>query len=179
MRAPAALNASSGQLLVTAALLLVVGLLVDVALTRPLLESKKELTTRRAELSAQIQPLQRMESQVEVMSAALGAPDLPKAMEALGREEPVTMIGRMVAASGLQGRELITEKTVVETGVRWTRFFVRAQGSYGQVIDFVRRLEESRQTVTVDAMAIERMGAEGSLEARLSVSVFTPALEGR
>ena len=175
MSARVPLSASVRWLLTASAILLVCGLIVDATFTRSQLEAKRQLLARREALIAELRPIQMRERKVREMAGALGAPDLATAVQALQEKDPVTYLGRMVSSSGLVGREMGTEATTEEGGLRRTRFFVRVQGSFPKIALLVRRLEEGPRLVTIDALAIQQLEEEGGgTEGRLNLSVYSP-----
>jgi Tfp pilus assembly protein PilO len=167
-------NAPGRLLLVLSGVLLVLGVVVDAAFTRGQLNGKRRMKERREVLQADLRPIQAREQQARDAAAALGSPDLESAIRALKEEDPVTLVGRMVSAAGLVGREMIMEGVNVEGELTCTRFFLRMQGSYRNITALVRDLETGDRLVSVDALAIEQQGEGSALEARLNVSVYSP-----
>lgn len=167
-------NGPTRRLLMVAGILLVCGLLVDVAFTRGQVEAKRRLLERRAVLQGDLKPIQGRERKVRQMASAFGAPDLAAAVQSLHEPDPVTYLGRVVASSGLVGREMVMESTSDEGGLRRTRFFLRVQGGYPRIVALVKALENGPRLVSIDALSVERQGEESGLEGRLNVSVFSP-----
>lgn len=159
----------STTVLAVAVALIVGGLAVSFLLTGPLLDDIGRLRRQRATVVGAVQQDMARAAEQRALAKVLdvdpGSPvDAPTV-------DPLVFLGRLLDESGLTRLELTTTATAESGRLQRTGFVVRAAGDYADILAFVRALESSRRTVTVDALQIDTVVGTGRQECRLLVSV--------
>jgi hypothetical protein len=165
-----ALRARLGAVL--AVLLLVMGILVNLGFTRRQEEQVKHWAAERSRLREKLAILDTQDDQGLEFGHALGAQDLDAALAAQGGTDAVAFIGRALDRARLNRLELSTTSTSTENRIRRTKFFLRATGSYGRVIEFLHSLEQGPRLVTVESLVLQEGNDPGSLEARVELTIY-------
>ncbi len=159
--------------LATAGLLLVVGLVIEMAFARPRLQEIQRLTGECASLQSQIQDQLRFESASRQLAVHF---DLPGLSELTGRSQPdaVAYLGQALDRAGLQRLDMTTNGGEDFGKLRRNDFLIRACGDYAEIQTFVRDLESGRRLVSIDALAIKSMLESSDLEGRFNISIYDP-----
>jgi hypothetical protein len=156
-----------------AVLLLVAGLLVDIAFTQPRLREVRRLRLQRDELLRQLGNLENRQHEVRAIAGLLSVETLAE-LRATPENTPLIFVGRLLEDSRLTRLELSAAGTSESDSFRRTRFALRVLGSYGRILEFVRTLERGPRLATVDAFAIEAATGPEALEGRLNISIYDP-----
>jgi len=154
--------------------LLVLGLLVDVGFTSARRNELRRLTERRDTLRAQLAGLESRDQRIHEIARRLGGEDLASALSAQQAVDPVNFLGRTLSDTGLHGLELGTEGSSQSGQVRRTRYFVRAEGSYGALQRFVQHVERGPRVLAVDGFTVEKVIDANSLDIRINLSLYEP-----
>jgi hypothetical protein len=161
-------------LLGATALLVLTGWVVDLGIAQPQLDQLQRLRAGRGadfnQTAAQIKELR----EVTDLARALGGTNLEEVFAAYPSGDPAAFIGQLVDAARLARLDLAVSSPVRLGSLRRTRLSVRVLGSYTRIIGLLTALETHRRVVTVDAFALERTNATGTLEGRLNLSVYDP-----
>lgn len=159
--------------LAAAGLLLVVGLVIEMAFARPRLQEIQRLTGECARLQSQIQEQQRLDSESRQLAVHF---DVAGLAELTDRSQPdaVAYLGQALDRSGLQRLDMTTNGGEDFGRLRRSDFLIRARGNYAEIQTFVRELERGRRLVSVDALAIKTMLESRDLEGRFNISIYDP-----
>jgi len=164
-RVPAVLGA--------AGLLLVVGLVIEMAFARPRLQEIRRLTDECASIQTRIQDQQRLEGQSRQLAVHF---ELPGLSELTSRTQPdaVAFLGQALDRSGLQRLDMTTNGGEDFGRLRRSDFLIRARGNYAEIQSFVRDLESGHRLVSIDALSIKTMLESSDLEGRFNISIYDP-----
>ncbi|MBK6898958.1 MAG: hypothetical protein IPH09_06705 [bacterium] len=159
--------------LAAAGLLLVVGLVIEMAFARPRLQEIQRLTAECARLQSQIQDQQRLDSESRQLAVHF---DVAGLAELTDRTQPdaVAYLGQALDRSGLQRLDMTTNGGEDFGRLRRSDFLIRARGNYAEIQTFVRDLESGRRLVSIDALAIKTMLESRDLEGRFNISIYDP-----
>lgn len=156
--------------------LLATGLLVDLGFTQQRLQDVTRLAVERDRLRAQVFLLDRAAREEQDLARHLGGERLIDALTSQLELDAVSYLGLAAKRAGLTRSELTTEATAEMEGLRRIRCTLRVSGTYAQVTECVRALEQGPRLVAIDALDIAGAPETGRLEARLAVSVYDPIL---
>jgi Tfp pilus assembly protein PilO len=163
------------KILIGATLALVgAGVTIDFIWANPLLEKTRAMERQRVEALERINSTIEAQAERQALAGALQVADLAELKQLSDRSDPIVFLGRLLDRSGLTRLEMTSTGTNESARLRQTGFTVRATGEYGQIVDFIRTLEQSARLVTVDVLQIQKSVGAGILECRLSLSVFDP-----
>jgi hypothetical protein len=163
-----------------AVLVLAAGLVTELTLLRPRLARWRALEAQRVELLQRLGETSAQQRENRVLAAYLDLASLDELdLATANLVDPVLYLDNQVAASGLERLELTSVGTMVQDGLRRSRFTLRARGGFAAVTALINGLEAGRRVVSVDAFVVERPVGENSLEARISLSVHDPVGEPR
>jgi len=107
------------------------------------------------------------------MAATLHVEDLSE-LRGLADLDPVVFVGRTIQQAQLVRRELSAHEIQEDASLKRSRFYVRVEGSYARMLNFVRILEQSARPVTIEALDIKVPLGGSSLEARFEITVHDP-----
>jgi hypothetical protein len=162
----------------TAGLLFACGLAVDRLGIGPTLGQTRDLERQRQAALSRLGSQAEAEAEFEVLASGLGLPDLQGIRNRNGGLDAVVYIGGRVGEAGLRQVELTTDEVEDTGALRQTRFTLRVEGRYADVVDLVRNLEQGPRLLTVDGLQIEVAEGGGPLECRLALSVYDPVRKG-
>jgi Tfp pilus assembly protein PilO len=155
--------------------LLFLGLIVDLGFTGPQIRNLTRSTAERDQLRQQMMTAGRQKERGQTLARALGGQELDEALRAQAAMDPIDYLGRLLAQAGLRRTELGTQKSVDSERLRRTSFFLRACGRYGQIVAFLRDLEESPRLVLIDDFTLQPAPDDARLlEARIELSMVEP-----
>ena len=160
-------------LLGIATLLMIVGLAVELGMTRPRLEEIRRLEARQRTLAQQAAGEAARRQEIRDMAATLHVEDLSE-LRGLADLDPVVFVGRTIQQAQLVRRELSAHEIQEDASLKRSRFYVRVEGSYARMLNFVRILEQSARPVTIEALDIKVPLGGSSLEARFEITVHDP-----
>ncbi len=159
-------------------LLLLLGLVVDLALNQPAVKEIRRLEAYQGQLMGQMAQLGDQHHSNRDLAKALKISTLADLSSEGMNEDPVAYIGRLLERSGLERLEL-TARGVAETDVlRLHRFTLRTLGGYSAVQGFVRDLELGERLATVDAFSIEGTDRRERLEGRFNLTLYSMISKG-
>jgi len=159
---------------IVAAALLLLALALDLGFTRPGHDLVQALAVEQARVSTEIGRTSARDIEHRELAERLGVDELGDLVTTTPPEDPLSYLGATLDRSRLTRLELTTMGTSSSGRLQRTRFTLRVLGSYGQILDFVRDLEEGPRLVTVDALTIETMLEQTALEGRLTLSIHDP-----
>ena len=159
--------------LAAAGLLLVVGLVIEMAFARPRLQEIERLTGECARLQAQIQDQLRLESESRRLAVHFDMSGLDE-LTNRSPSDAVAYLGQALDRSGLQRLDMTTNGGEDFGRLRRSDFLIRARGNYAEIQTFVRELERGRRLVSIDALAIKTMLESRDLEGRFNISIYDP-----
>ncbi len=165
----------AGVPLAAAVLMLVAGLAIGLGFTQHELKRVRQLAAERSELQGQMGALWDREREEGEFAQWLGASDLATGLATYRCDDVLNQLGALVTEGGLQGLEVGAQGRIESARLRQTQYFVRAQGSFAQILNLLRRAEQTPPLVAVDALAIAEAGVADLLEVRLNLSVYEPA----
>ncbi len=157
--------------------LLVVALLLQLAYVQPRLEEVRRLGAQRAGLSRQAGELDRVALEAHFLTRRLQVKDLREVLSDRHNPDPVAYVGGLLERSGLRRLELSTGSGEADSSFQRVQSTVRVMGTYSQVLDFVRALEDGAPLSSVDALSLEAVQNERMLEARFGITVYRPRME--
>lgn len=163
-----------GKLAMTgAAVLLVLGMTIDVGMNRPRATEIRRLSAQRSQLRVKAAQDAQQQAEFDFLVKHLGGKNA-KESSTSGRIDPITFLGRAVDSARLKQLELSSETSLEVGDLVRNRMFLRAEGSYAGIVRLMRSLEMSQRIVTIDAFSIEPALTPGAVEGRLNVSVYDP-----
>ncbi|MBA4377205.1 MAG: hypothetical protein C0395_00835 [Gemmatimonas sp.] len=159
--------------LAAAGLLLVAGLVIEMAFARPRLQEIQRLNDECASLQSRIQDQQRLESEGRRLAVHFDVAGLAE-LTARSQLDAVAYLGQALDRSGLRRLDMTTNGGEDFGRLRRSDFLIRASGNYAEIQTFVRDLESGRRLVSIDALAIKTMLESGDLEGRFNISIYDP-----
>jgi hypothetical protein len=154
--------------------LLLAGIALDFGFAQPQRRAVESMRRQRAELLSQSAELTGRDVEERRLALYLDAEDLASALASQRGEDPVNILGAAVEKSGLQRLELGTQASAETERLRRSRLFLRALGSYGQVVSLVSSLEREKRLISIDALTVQRTLDSGDLELRVDLSIYEP-----
>jgi hypothetical protein len=160
--------------LLPALVLLALGLLVDFGFAGARADEVRRLIAQRETLRAQVAGQEGRAQRAHELALRLDGDDLAAALAAQQAVDPVSYLGSAIRQAGLHSLELGTEASNQSAQVMRTRYYVRASGSYGGLLRFVRSLESDPRVLTIDSFTAERIVGETGLDIRVNLSFYEP-----
>ncbi len=157
----------------TAAVLLLVALVIDMGFTRPRLGEVRRLKDRRDQLLGQVAKLGGHDERSQGFAKLLKVQSLTELLEEPAGD-PLAYIGSVLEESRLTRLDLATMGSSQSHGIRRTRFALRTTGSYGRTLEFMRKLETGSRVATIDAFWIEALWEPRTLESRINLTICDP-----
>jgi Tfp pilus assembly protein PilO len=164
-------------LLLGATFLLAGGLGVELGVTRPRLDELRRLEQRRQETMAQDAGLAAQMREMDLLVQALHVDSLAELRDLGQDSDPLVYLGRLLGESQLRSQSLTSQGSIVDGGLRHTRFTLRILGEYSDLLKFVQTLERSARPVTIDALQINAATGTTELEASFEISIHDPVTE--
>jgi len=163
--------------LALAAVLLGLGVVIDLGFTQPRIREIEQLQGRRSELLGQFAQQVATEREGADLAEILAIEDLSGAALTGSTVDPLTYVGGLIEVAGLRRLALTHEERRKTVRLTRTRLMLRVEGSYRQILSFVRALEQGARLIIVDTFSIEPAADSQRMEARMSISVFDPHAE--
>jgi hypothetical protein len=162
---------------ILAGALLLAGLVVDLGVTQPRARELRALNHRRAELFEVVRQEAGRARESQMLMRWMVADSLENRSSPDFPDGPISYVDGLLAQGDLTRLELSALKETTRNGLQRTQLQVRVIGGYAQILDFMRRIEQGRRLVVIDAFSVEATENSRTLEARFSVSIYDP--EGR
>jgi len=160
--------------LALAAVLLAVGLTVDIGFIQPQLRQLRQLSLQRDQLLIQIGQGMDRSRNSQTLTRLLNVSELSLLLPAETDPDPLTYLGELLNESRLTRLELTHAGRTVTDQLLRTQFMLRVTGSYDRTLNFVRAIERGPRLAVVDAFSIEAIKESQMLESRLQVSIYEP-----
>jgi Tfp pilus assembly protein PilO len=162
------------RFVIGAAALLLVGLGIDFGIAQPQLRANRRLIALRESKLADIAQISRHQQEVRELARSLGSDDLASAMASRAAVDPLSFLGRSMERTRLTQSALSSRATTETQWLRRTSYSLRATGSYEEILQFVRLMETGPRLVSIDGLALSRIGEDGDLEGRFDLSIYEP-----
>jgi Tfp pilus assembly protein PilO len=155
--------------------LLLLGLVLDLALVRGQMAELRRLRAEEARLQTRYREIRNRGAETLGLAEHFGVEDLDRLEEDYAAVDAVAFLADALSAARLRRLELGTEESSRGRHLRRTQFFLRAQGTHQRILDFIRRMEGGPRVVTLEALSIQRILGSNQLELRANLSVYDPA----
>lgn len=166
-------NTRIGLALALAALLLVVGLLVEREYAHPMLERIANLQSQRQEGWAQLRRQEDLAERSERLAARLGFETLNE-LAASAEIDPVSYLGGLIEKHGLVRLDLRNMGGQAYPALHRTDLNLIVTGRYARIQDFMQDLETGRRLTSIESFTIRSRRETTDLEGRFNISVYDP-----
>lgn len=160
-------------LVVSATLLLIGGLAIDMFFVKPNLSSVKRLNNERLQLMQNNETNLTLGREIVQLKSLLKVATLEELGD-LNSIDPIAYVGARLDETRLQRVEITTGETDIAGKLKRTKVSVRVRGQYNDIVSLVRMLEVGVRLVTLDDLDIEQLELDSRLEARLNMTVLDP-----
>jgi hypothetical protein len=162
----------SGWVIGLALVLMIAGLVADLGFVHPQLKEYRSLNAERLRLRDRLVDIESQREAFRQLSGYLdaGGPDAGGGESRL--PDPVDYLAEGIQFAKLWRLELRTGVVGASDGFLRSRIFLRAKGSYAQIVDFISWLEKGKRLVAVDALSIQPIIDSRDLELRINVSIY-------
>ena len=154
-------------------LLVVLGVLVDVAVLSPRMDELTRLTGERSDLELRLGTVVGSKFRQSDAERALRIEDLDAYLDS-DVEDVTSYIGRMITQAGLTRLELSTNKRSETDQLVRTDFSMRVNGRYDQIVEFVKIIESNERFAAIDEFSIQAPLIGDNLEGRFNLSIYDP-----
>ncbi|MBU1699085.1 MAG: hypothetical protein KJ970_17100 [Candidatus Eisenbacteria bacterium] len=167
----------AGLTIGTAVLLLLLGLVIDLGAVNRQLGEYEDLKVQREQLRRQLTKIENQSAYEDRLAGYFAGMKGDSLAIPAKLVDPIDFLAGGLRKSNLKRLELRTEKSSQTGQLTRNRYFLRANGSYNQIIDFFKWLERGGQLSTIDAFSIEPIIDSSDLELRLNLSIYDPRME--
>jgi len=169
---------SQGRVFLAAAMLLLLGLALDLGVNQPRQREIGRLRAQRASMLVNLAGIQQHDLDLAAAAQRLGIRDPERGFVFDSSVDPVAFLNDVVARAGLTTVELSTEASVAQGRARRTVFTLVVRGGFGRIFDLIRTLEQGPRLTTIDGFTVMQPYEGTSLEGRLKLSIYDPLQGG-
>jgi len=155
-----------------AAIVLLLGMAVDLGVTRPKIRNYHRLNEEIATLGAKEVSVLQSERESQSLLRFLREQGLGDSLEAGKSGTPTTYLGELIETSGLTRLELRTTETMESKNLSRNKFVLRVSGKFKQTLDFLRSLEGGARLASIEELKIGPSSDRKKLETRLVLSIY-------
>ncbi|MBP6874823.1 MAG: hypothetical protein KBD56_01990 [Candidatus Eisenbacteria bacterium] len=157
--------------------LLLIGLIFDLALTRPRIHELRRLEAERGENLKRQTEHMAVERQERELIGLAREQGLEETLFRPAAQDPLTYVGGLIERSGIRRLALNDGGSQAIEQVVRTKLTLRVAGAFGPTLSFVRALEQSPRLIVIQDFDIEPSIEGPGLESRLTIFVHDPKPE--